>query len=35
MMDLTAERMKCPKCNKRTREEHIEYCPFCGRKAEF
>ncbi|NIV44850.1 hypothetical protein GWN49_08275 [Candidatus Bathyarchaeota archaeon] len=34
VMDLTAERLTCKACGETTREEHVQYCPFCGYKDE-
>jgi len=33
IQDLTAIRLHCKNCGKKTREEHIKFCPFCGVKA--
>lgn len=28
--DLSAIRVTCPACGRKTKEEHVRYCPFCG-----
>ena len=34
IMDLNCIRYTCPCCHRNTREEHTNYCPFCGKEIE-